>query len=127
MFIYCLEHGRCRASKEKIRRMCDDSTTVRRIGGLWYATFNKDSCRTLNDSKLYATLNINSHHAAPQRASVASLSQAKAADYCARNRFAATSEYRWSFGSAQFSGDVYKCSGFCKWDVRQEFNPISKQ
>ena len=112
MFIYSLEHGRRRPSKEKIRRVCmlfvDDSTTFRRIGGFWYASFNKDFCRTLNDSKPYATLNTSSHNM------VLLNGQALLQYHRPKQRIivpevgvGTTSEYRWSFRSAQFSEDVH--------------------
>ena len=60
--------------KETIRLMfmliCDDddAATVGGIGGFWHEAFNKDFCRTSNDSMLHATANINPHHDVPQLA-----------------------------------------------------------
>ena len=58
--------------KEKIRLMfmliCDDAASVGGIGGFWHEAFNKDFCRTSNDSMLHATVNINPHHDVPQLA-----------------------------------------------------------
>ena len=103
--------------------ICDDSTTVRRIGGLWYATFNKDFCRTLNDSKLYATLNINSHHGAPQRASVASLSHAKTAEMIVPEIGLGPPRNIDGHSEALSFVEMFIIvQGYCKWDVRQEFN-----
>lgn len=59
--------------KEAIRLMfmliCDDDAgTVGGIGGFGHEAFNKDFCRTSNDSMLHATVNINAHHDVPQLA-----------------------------------------------------------
>ena len=101
--------------------ICDDSTTVRRIGGFWYATFNKDYCRTLNDSSfLQRLLSIHIMVLLNGRALLHNR-RPKQRTIVREIGLGPPSNNRWSFRSAQFYGDVYNCSGYCKGDVRQAF------